>query len=299
MDVDILALGYTAVDDVLYVDHFPSPDSKMPVRRSQRRCGGLAALALIAAARLGASCRFAGVLSEDDELSSFVLGEMSREEIDTGKTLLTEEAGPVHSTIIVDESAGTRAILHDSSKARGPTDHHPDAEIVRGAKVLLVDHLGVSGMIRAARIAREAKIPVVADLEQDRDPQFAELLGLVDHLILSRDFAERITGQPDPARAARHLWSRDRHVVIVTAGRDGCWYYHGAGQVENFPAFAVNVVDTTGCGDVFHGAYCAALAKGMDLIDRLRLASAAAALKASRVDVPKLQEVIQFIEGTR
>jgi sulfofructose kinase len=72
--------------------------------------------------------------------------------------------------------------------------------------------------------------------------------------------------------------------VVVTCGAEGCWAAEGPhpGSLRRCPAFAVAAVDTTGCGDFFHGAYAAALSWGVGLDERLRLASAAAALKAAR-----------------
>jgi sulfofructose kinase len=102
--------------------------------------------------------------------------------------------------------------------------------------------------------------------------------------ILSRSFAEQLTGEDDPASAARQLSTKGRRVVVVTCGAHGCWYLESKarGSLCHQPAFEVKTVDTTGCGDVFHGAYASALARGMPLKARIRFASAAAALKATR-----------------
>jgi ribokinase len=138
-------------------------------------------------------------------------------------------------------------------------------------------------MLSAAHVARAAGAAVVADFEgRPTEPDFPELMAQVDHLIVSADFASWWTGRNDPADAARGLWSPERAVVIVTCGAAGCWWLsrEGAGQPRHQPAFQVEVVNTTGCGDVFHGAYAAGLAQGLSLPDRLRLASATAALKA-------------------
>ena len=139
------------------------------------------------------------------------------------------------------------------------------------------------GAIRAARIAHEAGIPVVADFERSDAPQFSELLELIDHLVLSETFSCAVTGKAFVADAARALWNSQRKAVVVTCGPNGCWFlsaHHDA--PEHAPAFAVHPVDTTGCGDVFHGAYAAGLAFGMELRERIRFASAAAAIKATR-----------------
>jgi sulfofructose kinase len=71
--------------------------------------------------------------------------------------------------------------------------------------------------------------------------------------------------------------------VALTCGAEGCWFLErGSSAVRHLPAFRVNAVDTTGCGDVFHGAYAAALARGLEVRECLRFATAAAALKATR-----------------
>jgi len=280
---DVLGLGCAAIDDLLYVSAYPAADEKMPVRRRERHCGGLTATALVAAARLGSRCAYAGVLGED-ELSRFVVERFRQEGIETGYVRRRPDARPVHATIIVDQSQNTRTILYDLDGAVGAAPDWPEEELIRAAGVLFVDNIGVEGMIRAARLARQAGIPVVADLESDQHPRFAELLALVDHLILSRDFAARLTGRSDPAAAANVLWTPERKAVAVTCGAAGCWYVDAArlGVLIHQPAFSVEVVDTTGCGDVFHGAYASALARGLDTSARIRFASAAAALKATR-----------------
>ncbi len=280
--VDVLGLGYAAVDDLVYVDAYPAADAKAPILRRERQCGGLTATALVTAARLGSTCAYAGVLG-DDELSAFVVDRLREEGIAVGHVIRRAEARPVHSIIVVDIQHKTRNILYDLHGVVGADRDQPTANVIRAARVLFVDPCGMEGMIRAAQIARAAGIPVVADLETDGSPHFHTLLGLVDHLILSRDFAEKITGVSDPARAACALWTAARTAVVITCGADGCWYLTGSeqGELEYCPAYTVDVVDTTGCGDVFHGAYASALAQGQGMRDRIRLASAAAALKAT------------------
>jgi sugar/nucleoside kinase (ribokinase family) len=166
---------------------------------------------------------------------------------------------------------------------------------------LFIDHFGVEGMTWAVRVAREAGVPVVADFERGEMPGFPDLLALVDHLIVSSEFAAWATGVGSPAEAAAQLWNADRRAVVVTCGAEGAWYVAGAGPARHQPAFAVSAVDTTGCGDVFHGAYAAALVRGLDVGERVRFASAAAALKATRrggqAGAPTLEQVETFLPG--
>ena len=300
--IDVLGLGAVAVDDLIYVDAYPPPDAKARVMRLERHCGGLAATALVAAARLGARCAYAGVLGHD-ELSDFALACMEREGIDVSRVERKASSGPVHSHIIVDQRRGTRNVFSYEPRVVGAGLRTP-AALIASSRVLLVDHLGVPGMIRAARLARRAGIPVVADIESDRHPQIHQLLALTDHLIASQSFAARITGAGSAERAVRKLTRPDRQVAVVTCGDQGCWYLgRGSSSPKHQPAFRVRAVDTTGCGDVFHGAYAFALARGMPLEERIRFAAAAAALKATKpggqAGIPSLRAVRSYLNHER
>jgi sulfofructose kinase len=280
--IDILGLGYTAVDDLLYVDAYPAADSKVQIRRRERQCGGLTATALVAASRMGCRCAYAGTLGDDD-YSQFVIEQLLAHDVDVSQLRHRSDARPVRSNIVVDSDRHTRTIFLDLQGVTGAEADWPPESVIRGAKALLVDNCGIAGMIRAAKLARDAGIPVVADFENADDPQFPTLLALVDHLILSHGFASRITGESDPSAAAWALWGPGRRTVAVTCGRNGCWYVsdgHAAAPCYE-PALIVETVDTTGCGDVFHGVYAAALVFGHDIRLALRFASVAAGLKAS------------------
>lgn len=278
---DVLGLGVLAVDDLLYVERFPPPDTKTPVLHRERQAGGLTGTALVAAARLGARCAYAGMLGHD-ELSQFVAEVFRREGIDLAHAVWQEHAKPVHSVIIVDLTTHTRNIFFHLGARTGAAPDAPSEEVIRSSRVLFADHHGLPGMVRAARIAHEAGIPVVADFERIGGGGFEELLQLTDHLIVSREFAEGFARDVPVGEALRQIRRFAQQTVVVTCGAEGCWYL-GEEVVEpmHHPAFKVKVVDTTGCGDVFHGAYAAALAKGLSLTERIRIASATAALKAT------------------
>lgn len=278
---DVLALGNTAIDDLLFVEAFPAADAKTPILHSQRQCGGLAATAIVAASRLGAHCAYAGALGED-ELSQFVAETFQREGVDISHVVRRSDAGPVHSRIVVSAN-GTRNIFYEVRGFCGADENAPAAEIIRAARVLLVDRWGIEGTLRAMRIAREAGIPIVGDIERAGFSGFGAWLENVEHLIVPGEFACAVTGGSTPAVAASKLWSPSREVVVVTSGENGCHALdHAGGAPQFFPAFKVEAVDTTGCGDVFHGAYAAALARGETLGQRIMFAAAAAALKATR-----------------
>lgn len=300
MRFDVLGFGAVAVDDLLYVDEYPAADRKVRVRQRRRQCGGLTGTALVAAARLGARTGYAGLLGDDD-LSRAVSDHLHREGIDLSCHVESDEARPAHSTIIVDQTHNTRTIFASLEGTIGADPRLPEADVIRSASVLLVDHHGLEGTLRAVRIAQESGIGVVADFERNPGPPFQELLDAVDHLIVSESFGRELTGAQSAAQAAKELYRGDRKTVVVTCGAAGCWVAASEGEpiAQHFPAFAVPVVDTTGCGDVFHGAYAAALAQGHDLRDRIRWASATAALKASchggPPGIPRREAVESFL----
>jgi sulfofructose kinase len=279
MRFDVLGIGCTAVDEIIYVPFFPAPDGKVRVTRRERSFGGLTATALVAASRLGARAAFAGRLGPD-ELSAAVRADLSACGVDVSEAVQLDEARPGYATIVVDETAGTRAVLSQVLGVRGADDVRPPDDVIRASSVLFVDGHGLSGSIRAARIARASGRAVVADFEREHEGDFSVLLALVDHLVVSSSFAGRLSGAPDPAEAARRL-AEGRALCVVTCGGDGGWFCEPRGVAVRYRAFDVTVKDTTGCGDVFHGAYAAGLAFGWDAPMRIRWASAAAALKAA------------------
>jgi sulfofructose kinase len=296
---DILGLGCAAVDDVLYVPSFPRADEKVRVAKNLRRCGGLTGAALVTAARMGATCAFAGCLGTD-ESAQYVVDYFAGEGIDVSHAPSLAAARVVTSTIVVGQDVGSRNIFYQADGLIGAHDHLPPDNVIRNTRVLFIDQYGMKGNLRAARVARSVGASVVADFEDGSDPGFQEVLGLVDHLILSKDFARRTTRAPDPAQAARALRQPGRAAVIITDGPNGCWSLSGAGEldVRHHPAFLVAASDTVGCGDVFHGAYAACLARGDCLEDRIRFASAAAALRAKEGEIPRRVAVEQFLANS-
>ncbi len=298
--IDVLGLGAVAVDDLLYVDRYPEAESKVRVRRRRRQCGGQTGTALVAAARFGVRTAYAGLLGED-ELSREVIASFAAEGIQTRWATFSASARPAHSTIVVDESAKTRTIFASVEGELGAARAGPEASLLRASGVLLIDHHGMEGNLRAARLARQADHPVVADFERTGEPPFEELLELVDHLIVSARFAAEVTGRRDPAEAVTALAAGHRQLTAVTCGAAGCFYCveSDGERICHQPSIAVAAVDTTGCGDVFHGVYAAALSQQLHVRECIRLATAAAAIKAAheggQAGIPCRTEIEQFL----
>jgi sugar/nucleoside kinase (ribokinase family) len=297
---DLLGCGAVAVDDLLYVDRFPEPDSKVPVRSEQRQGGGLTATALVAASRLGARTAFLAVL-DDDELSCFSVQELEREGVDCSPIIYRDGTRPYHSRVVVDLSSGARTIIYSAAGVTfaGPDDFPED--LIGSARVLFLDQCGAAAVPRATDFARARGIPIVSDVERIFDHGTEALLERADHLIIGIALGRQVTGRDDPGAVVAALARPDRTCCAVTAGARGCWYSERGGPVRHFPTFDVQVVDTTGCGDVFHGAYAASIARGEGVDRAIQVATAVAGLKATqpggRAGIPDRATVERFLEA--
>lgn len=297
---DIVGLGVIAVDDMLYVDSYPAANTKMRVRERRRQGGGTVSCGLAAAARLGSRCRLLGRLG-DNELSQFVHEHLGRRYgVDLSLLQHDPEAEPVYCVIVVANDTGDRSIYGDYNRTRGLQPQELRPEWFADAKVLLVDHYGPPTILAGVKLARAAGLQVVSDIER-LSPEFPETKKYIDHLICSENFAQLWTKEESLERACRQLASSDHHrTVVVTAGALGCWYSVDRGRtVRHVPACRVKAVDTTGCGDVFHGVFCHGLARGWEIEKIVAWASAGGAIKATRPGgwfaVPMAEEIEQML----
>jgi sulfofructose kinase len=296
---DILGVGTCAVDDHYLVDQFPLPDEKIPVMSIDRYAGGQTATALVTAARHGARTAFFGCLG-NDELSRFSRTEMEQEGVDCSLVHYQPGSRPYFAVVIVDASSSSRTILFSSTGVDEPDLGSFDPNWISASRLVFIDHNIPLGILHAARLAHEAGVPVVADIESTTISTLAQVLPLVDHLIVSRNFASRLTGHSLPEDMLSALSLPARMMTAVTLGSAGCWYQIPGQPLCHVPAFPVRVADTTGCGDIFHGAYAAAIARGESIHQAVIIATATAGMKAAqpggRAGIPALDEVMRFLQ---
>ena len=298
---DVVGIGCCAVDYFAVVPHYPRNDTKVEMAQFAKQGGGLVGTALVAVARLGAKARYIGHVG-DDELCQFMISGLEEDGVDTSRVTIEPGGSTFFAFCIVDASTCKRTIYWTGRGVPELTADHVQRANITSAKFLHVDGFDMDAALQACRWARDAGVTVVVDAEVHHD-RMAELVDLCDIIIPSEEFACTVTGEGDYRDAARALYeaqakiSSDR-VVFVTAGTQGCFAVCDNGELYQ-PAFDIEAVDTTGCGDVFHGAFIYAMLQEWDLATCARFASATAALKCrklgGRAGIPTRAEVDAFL----
>jgi sugar/nucleoside kinase (ribokinase family) len=292
----IVGLGRPTVDRVLAVPHAPGFGASMEVRSLGTFGGGPVATALVAAARLGWESALIARLGEDEAGHEIVRG-LAADNVATDLIAVDPEVRSATSIILVNP-AGERAILHDPGEGTDPAITAEIETAIRSAAGLMLERR-TEASITATRIARDAGIPVLLDAG-GHDPDILDLAALCTIVIASSYHAER--RGLDPEAAARELRSLGVEIAIVTLGEQGALGLSGD-DIHHAPAFPVEVVDTTGAGDVYHGAFFVAYLEGMSLPAAMRFAATAAALKCrrygGRTGIPTRQELAEHLARTR
>lgn len=294
----IVGIGACVMDTLYTVPSYPTEDTKLRALDSRPAGGGPAATGLVAAAKLGESAGFIGVLS-DDAGGKFLLEDFARYGVNTD--LITVESGYRSFTSVICLCADTasRTIVFDKGDLPPLSLSEAQRKAIREAQVLMVDGNELSAAIEAAKLAQENGTAVLYDAG-GLYPGIEGLLPHVDYLIPSCEYALGHTGCATAAEAAQALYEKYHpRVVVITCGAKGGVYYDGD-QMVSYPCYPVDVVDSNGSGDVFHGAFAAGLQKGFTPLQCCHFASAVSALKCTgigaRNSVPDYDRVIAFLK---
>jgi sugar/nucleoside kinase (ribokinase family) len=277
-DFDILGIGHAAYDTFGVVETMPAVDTAAWIETLDNQGGGAAAQAMVAAARLGMRTAFAGIVGNDAE-GLYLKEDFEREGVNTEGLYVKEGAVTSKAFVMVERSSGKRTIfVHPGSMPELAFNDDLKRLVLRSGMIHLdatVYHLAYD----AAVFARERGIPVSLDgceTKAGREKTRA-LIAVTDILIANEGYARQVTGNEDPERALAELAGMGPNLVIATQGKNGSWLVEG-GKIKKNPAFDVPVTDTTGAGDVFHGAFLTAYLRGMSVPGSIRYAGACSAL---------------------
>lgn len=295
---DVVGMGLNSVDFLTVVPEFPAPNSKMKMLHFSKQGGGQVATALVTLSRWGVRAKYIGKVGAD-ELGQFSLQSIRQEALDVSSVTTEPKATNQFATIIVDGSTGDRTILWNRDERLMYREGELRKEEVCSGKILHLDGHDIHAALRCARWAREERIPTAIDLDKV-EPLTPALIKEIDFIITSSRFPMMYTGISDRKKALLELQKQTSGFLCSTLGHEGAITLVN-GEFLHVEGFRVNVVDTTGAGDVFHGGFIYGLLQNWEVAEILRFANAAAALKCKelggRRGIPFFEEVQQFLSG--
>lgn len=297
-NIKIIGLGYCGMDYLSVVPHIPV-DDKVEIIQSLTQGGGPAATALVTASRLGVDAAFCGAVG-DDERGRRIIEDLNAEGVDTSRMKISRAAESPAGFSWIESGSGKRSIAwtHGDAEPLSADDIKP--EWFEGVDLLHLDGHQGEAAVAAAELTRRCGGLVSLDAGTML-PKIDDLLELSDIVIASECFAANYTDQTDAAEAARKLFFGKRKFSGVTTGKSGSAGYDGNNLFE-CPHYDVeSVVDTTGAGDVYHGAFAVAAARRLPWRECMWFATVAAALKCTalggRAAIPDLQTVERLLRA--
>jgi sulfofructose kinase len=277
--VDVVGLGLNATDTVITVREFPALGGKERAVASSMQAGGQVATALVTCRRLGLKVRYIGKIGDDDA-GRLQLASLRREGFDLTHARVVHGAPNQYAFIVVDQATGERTVFWDRDPRLAVQPKELKPTTITSARLLHLDGCDVEAALVAARWAHRAHVPVVADLDTVYK-NIEKLFPYIDYLIAATSFLPAVTGHKDPFKALQYMVREFRvRAPGMTLGRDGALVYH-EGRFHYSPGFVIETVDTTGGGDVFHGAFVYGLLAGWGIGRVLDFSNAMAALNCT------------------
>jgi sugar/nucleoside kinase (ribokinase family) len=292
--LDVVGVGANSVDFVYCLPQFPQPDgaaSKLRIARHLVSPGGQTTTALCTCAAMGLRTAYIGTVSSDAN-GTRMREELARRGVDISGITMRDGVNP-YAVILLDEREGERVVLWDRDPAMRLEPGDINADAIRGARLLHVDDVDEDAAIHAARIGRAAGIPVTSDIERV-GARTGELVDAVTIPIFAEHVLQELTGEKDFERGLRKVRLQPGPLVCVTLGSRGAMML-ADDRICSVPGYTVDVVDTTGAGDVFRGGFITALLRGDGPEEILKFANAAAAVSCTRLGaiagVPNAEDV--------
>jgi sulfofructose kinase len=292
----VVCLGSVVMDHTFHVEDIVQPPSKNRARGYALGAGGLAANASIAVSRLGGNCIFWGRVG-DDLNGRPLLDALAAQGVDVSHCRLAPGGRTPVSAVLVDP-VGERSIYSYRGENLGTDPDWLPLRLIDTAQAFLCDPRWPEGAARALDHARAKGVPTVIDGEKTETRILLELIPRVDHAVFSVPGLSNYAPGKKPEEALRRALADGCAVAAVTQGEKGTlWMARGDAAPRRTPAFRVQATNTTGAGDVFHGAYALAIAEGQPIEQVMRFASAAGALRARDGATPDRAMVEALLRG--
>jgi len=272
--VDVVGVGLNATDTLIPLVRYPERGSKTEYCGSTVMPGGQVATTMVACQTWGLRTRYVGKLGDDDAAR---LHKEAFEHAGVEARLVTVPGGTSPQSLILVDEGGERTVLCRREERMLLQPEELNRDWIVNARALHVDGFETAAATEAAGWAREAGIPVIADLDEPY-AGVELLLENIDYLIVSRDFPGRLMDEPNLEQALKRMQVRyGCRLTAATLGQDGVLAWDGR-EFHHCAAYRVPVVDTTGAGDIFHAGFIYGLLRGWGLKEQLDFACAAAAM---------------------
>jgi sulfofructose kinase len=293
----IIVIGHSALDRVYRIGAFPAKPTKVRALEHIESGGGTAANAAAAISRLGGEAELWSRVG-DDETGRKIVRSLDGAGVDTRHILLLKDTKTPTATVIVD-GAGERLVVSEDDHVMPMSPDWLPLDRIASAGAVLSDLSWLEGTIAAFNQARADGVPTLLDVDLGGGPLLTQIVHLTDYVILSAPAFERFTSGADRNERLAGLIAGGARHAGVTLGAKGYSWKTEDGRERHQEAFPVDIVDTTGAGDAFHGAFAFALASGCSDEECARVGSAVAALKCrrlgARAGLPTLSEVDAFL----
>jgi sulfofructose kinase len=277
---EVYGLGQCSLDYLGRIEAWPPPDVKCEFTDLTVQGGGPVATALVALSRWGVSCSFAGIVG-DDAFGGQIVDSLRREGVDTGGVVVRGGENSQFAFAAAEGGSGRRTIFWRRPTGAPLQTGEVDVKRLRSSRFFLTDGLMIEASLAAAREARAAGIPVVVDAGSLREGM-PDLARESDYFLASSAFACAFMGDAALEKVCRRLAELGPKVTGVTLGEKGYAALVEGRYIER-PAYPVEAVDTTGCGDVFHGGFVYGLVKGWEVERCLDFGAWAAAMVSRRL----------------
>ncbi|TPM31656.1 sugar kinase [Mesorhizobium sp. B2-3-5] len=280
--VKLLSVGALTLDMILRVETLPGHQGKFIASDGVQIASGMAASAACAAHRLGAEVSLWASTGDDPAGDQLIAG-IEAEGVDCSYVRRVGGARSALASILVDAHGERIIVPFYDSRAQADPETLPFTDVT-AFDAVLVDVRWPGAAAIALKAARAAGLPAILDADTAPLAVLEQMLPLASHIVASEPAARIVCGHaPDPETACADLASRTDAFVAVTGGAAGTWWFDRPTRtVRHVATPKVKVVDTLAAGDVFHGAFAVGLAEAMPIVNALRFASAAAALKCQR-----------------
>ncbi|MEW5964683.1 MAG: PfkB family carbohydrate kinase [Pseudomonadota bacterium] len=296
----IVVIGHAALDHVYRIESLPPAPGKVRALEHVDAGGGMAANAAAAIGRLGGLVELWSRIGEDAAGQS-IRASLEADRVDTTHVRAFPGRRSSTAAVIVD-ARGERLIVGERDHAMSMDAGWLPIARIDAASVVLSDGRWLEATRLAFARARAAGVATVLDADPGGGGDLRVQIALADYAILSAAALDELAGPGDDlARLAIVRALGPRHAGVTRGGEGYTWLgANGSGRQRAFP---VQVVDTTGAGDAFHGAYALALAEGRDEAECARFAAAVAALKCrrlgARAGLPTAAEVAALLYATQ